>query len=241
VTLAQRILEMEESPTLAVTAKAKALKAAGEPVIGFGAGEPDFPTPPNIVEAAQRAADGPGDAPLHPDRRPPRPARGHRREDQARLGPGGLPGPGRGRQRRQARALQRLHGARRRGRRGADPCALLGELPRAGQARRWRPGRRPDHQGDRIPHQRRAARGAPHRGDEGVGVRLPVQPDRRGLPAGGGRRDRRWAAEHGIWVITDEIYEHLIYGEATAASLPVVAPEAAARTVVVNGSPRPTR
>jgi aspartate aminotransferase len=45
VTLAQRILEMEESPTLAVTAKAKALKAAGEPVIGFGAGEPDFPTP----------------------------------------------------------------------------------------------------------------------------------------------------------------------------------------------------
>ena len=41
-----------ESATLAVDAKAKALKAAGKPVIGFGAGEPDFPTPDYIVEAA---------------------------------------------------------------------------------------------------------------------------------------------------------------------------------------------
>ena len=46
---------ISESATLAVDAKAKALKAAGRPVIGFGAGEPDFPTPDYIVEAAQRA------------------------------------------------------------------------------------------------------------------------------------------------------------------------------------------
>src|SRR5690606_2491713 len=45
----------------------------------------------------------------------------------------------------------------------------------------------------------------------------------------------RWAAEHGIWVITDEIYEHLVYGDATMSSLPVVAPEAADQTIVVNG------
>jgi aspartate/methionine/tyrosine aminotransferase len=50
---------ISESATLAVDAKAKALKAAGRPVIGFGAGEPDFPTPEYIVEAAQRAAADP--------------------------------------------------------------------------------------------------------------------------------------------------------------------------------------
>jgi aspartate/methionine/tyrosine aminotransferase len=43
------------SATLAVDAKAKALKAAGEPVIGYGAGEPDFPTPAHIVAAAEAA------------------------------------------------------------------------------------------------------------------------------------------------------------------------------------------
>src|SRR6266581_848438 len=50
-----RISAIAESATLAVDAKAKALRAAGRPVIGFGAGEPDFPTPGYIVEAAQRA------------------------------------------------------------------------------------------------------------------------------------------------------------------------------------------
>src|SRR5882672_12880021 len=50
-----RLATIAESATLAVDAKAKALKAKGENVIGFGAGEPDFPTPDNIVEAAVRA------------------------------------------------------------------------------------------------------------------------------------------------------------------------------------------
>ncbi len=54
--ISERISAITESATLAVDAKAKALKAAGEPVIGFGAGEPDFPTPPHIVEAAIEAA-----------------------------------------------------------------------------------------------------------------------------------------------------------------------------------------
>ncbi|MGO4383282.1 pyridoxal phosphate-dependent aminotransferase [Specibacter sp. RAF43] len=51
-----RIAAIAESATLAVDAKAKALKAAGRPVIGFGAGEPDFPTPDYIVQAAIEAA-----------------------------------------------------------------------------------------------------------------------------------------------------------------------------------------
>ena len=57
--VSQRVAAIAESATLAVDAKAKALKAAGEPVIGFGAGEPDFPTPAHIVEAAVEAARDP--------------------------------------------------------------------------------------------------------------------------------------------------------------------------------------
>src|SRR6476619_1304737 len=57
--ISQRISAIAESATLAVDAKAKALKAAGRPVIGFGAGEPDFPTPDYIVEAAVAAARDP--------------------------------------------------------------------------------------------------------------------------------------------------------------------------------------
>ena len=53
--LSQRIGAIAESATMAVDKKAKALKAAGEPVIGFGAGEPDFAAPPHIVEAAVEA------------------------------------------------------------------------------------------------------------------------------------------------------------------------------------------
>src|ERR671920_1191177 len=54
--ISRRIAGIAESATLAVDAKAKALKAAGKPVIVFGAGEPDFPTPDFIVEAAIAAA-----------------------------------------------------------------------------------------------------------------------------------------------------------------------------------------
>ncbi|MBB5830610.1 pyridoxal phosphate-dependent aminotransferase [Brachybacterium aquaticum] len=57
--ISQRIGAIEPSATLAVDATAKALKAAGRPVIGFGAGEPDFPTPAHIVDAAVEAAKDP--------------------------------------------------------------------------------------------------------------------------------------------------------------------------------------
>src|SRR6185436_20248444 len=57
--ISKRIAAIAPSATLAVDAKAKALKAAGQPVIGFGAGEPDFPTPAPIVEAAVEAARDP--------------------------------------------------------------------------------------------------------------------------------------------------------------------------------------
>jgi len=57
--VSQRIGSIAESATLKVDAKAKALKAEGRPVIGFGAGEPDFPTPSYVVEAAVEACRDP--------------------------------------------------------------------------------------------------------------------------------------------------------------------------------------
>ena len=57
--ISSRVSKIAESATLAVDAKAKALKAEGKPVIGFGAGEPDFATPSHVVEAAKAAAENP--------------------------------------------------------------------------------------------------------------------------------------------------------------------------------------
>ncbi len=55
--IASRMSAISPSLTLAITAKAKAMKAAGEPVVSFGVGEPDFNTPQNIIDAAKAALD----------------------------------------------------------------------------------------------------------------------------------------------------------------------------------------
>ncbi|HOO90918.1 MAG TPA: aspartate aminotransferase, partial [Syntrophales bacterium] len=52
---AQRVERIKPSPTLAITAKANALRMEGRDIISFGAGEPDFDTPENIKEAAINA------------------------------------------------------------------------------------------------------------------------------------------------------------------------------------------
>ena len=70
----RRVAAIAESATLAVDAKAKALKAAGEPVIGFGAGEPDFPTPAAHRRGRGRGLPRPEEPPLHAGRRPARAA-----------------------------------------------------------------------------------------------------------------------------------------------------------------------
>ncbi|MCL5947638.1 MAG: pyridoxal phosphate-dependent aminotransferase [Actinobacteria bacterium] len=57
--ISTRVSAVEPSPTLAVDARAKAMRQEGVDIIGFGAGEPDFPTPPHIVEAARQAASDP--------------------------------------------------------------------------------------------------------------------------------------------------------------------------------------
>ena len=83
--------------------------------------------------------------------------------------------------------------------------------------------------------QRRAAGGRPHRPHQGAAVRLAVQPDRRGLPAEQVEAIGRWAVEHGLWVVTDEIYEHLVYGDASSRRCRSRCPELADTCIVVNG------
>ena len=83
--VSRRIGAIAESATLAVDAKAKALQAAGEDVIGFGAGEPDFPTPAHIVDAAVAACRRPDEPPVHADAGPARAAGRDRGQDRARL------------------------------------------------------------------------------------------------------------------------------------------------------------
>ena len=68
-----------------------------------------------------------------------------------------------------------------------------------------------------------------------LAVLLTLEPHRRGLPPRAVEEIGRWALEHGVWVVTDEIYEHLVYGDATFSSMPVVVPDLAETCVVLNG------
>ena len=141
--LADQLKRIKPSATIAVTDKARALKAAGRNVIGLGAGEPDFDTPENIKEAAIKAIrDGKtskytavdGMAELKAAV-----ARKFKRENEPRL----QAEPDHRRHRRQAGALQRAGRDAEPRRRGDHPGALLGELSRNGDAggRRAGPGR----------------------------------------------------------------------------------------------------
>ena len=147
--LADHLKRIKPSPTIAVTDKARALKAAGRNVIGLGAGEPDFDTPDNIKEAAIKAIRD-GKTQIHHGRRHRRAEGSDRQEVQARERPRLQARADHGRRRRQAGALQRLHGDAEPGRRGDHPGALLGELSRHGAARGRHAGRGRHRHGDRL-------------------------------------------------------------------------------------------
>ena len=57
ISLAERVVQVPPSPTLAINAKAKALKAAGKDILNFSVGEPDFDTPQHVCEAGKKAID----------------------------------------------------------------------------------------------------------------------------------------------------------------------------------------
>jgi aspartate aminotransferase len=233
--ISARVSAIAESATLAVDTKAKALRAAGRPVIGFGAGEPDFPTPGYIVEAAQRACAEP---------------RFHKYTPAA-----GLP---------ELREAVAAKTARDSGYQvGASQVLITNGGKQAvyeAFATLLDPGDEvllPTPYWTTYPEVIALAGGVPVpvMTDERSGYRAsaadleaactsrtkllvfvsPSNPTGAVYPPGQVAEIGQWAAERGLWVATDEIYEHLVYGEARFASIPVAAPEIADRCVVLNG------
>ncbi|WP_329383178.1 pyridoxal phosphate-dependent aminotransferase [Streptomyces sp. NBC_01716] len=230
-----RVGAISESATLAVDAKAKALKAAGRPVIGFGAGEPDFPTPDYIVDAASEACHNPK----------------YHRYTPA----GGLP---------ELKAAIVAKTLRDSGYE-IDPAQVLvtnggKQAIYEAFAAILDPGDEvivPAPYWTTYPESIRLAGGVPVDvvADETTGYRVSVEQleaartERTKVvlfvspsnPTGAvySREDTeavgRWAVEHGLWVMTDEIYEHLVYGKAEFTSLPAAVPELRDKCVVVNG------
>jgi aspartate aminotransferase len=230
-----RIGAIAESATLAVDAKAKALKAAGRPVIGFGAGEPDFPTPDYIVEAAIAACRDP---------------RWHRYTPA-----GGLP------QLKEAVAAKTYrdsglivrpsHVLITNGGKQALYNAFAALLDPGDEvllpAPYWTtyPESITLAGGTTVVVQTSPESGYRATIDQLEAARTPstkalvfVSPSN---PTGAVYSPEdvasigRWAVEHGLWVVTDEIYEHLVYGDAEFSSMPVEVPALAERCIVVNG------
>ncbi len=233
--VSRRIAAITESATLAVDARAKALKAAGRPVIGFGAGEPDFPTPDYIVEAAVAACREP---------------RFHRYTP-----PSGLP---------ELREAIAAKTARDSAYEVSAAQVLVTNGGKQALYETFAalldPGDEvllPAPYWTTYPESIRLAGGVPVEvmTDEDGGYLATVDqleaaltPQTKVLvfvspsnPTGAVYPPvlvdeiGRWALERGLWVVTDEIYEHLVYGDARASSIPVQVPELAERTVVVNG------
>ncbi|MGA5823287.1 pyridoxal phosphate-dependent aminotransferase [Kitasatospora sp. NPDC094028] len=230
-----RIGAIAESATLAVDAKAKALKAAGRPVIGFGAGEPDFPTPDYIVEAAVDACRDP---------------KNHRYTPA-----GGLP------ELKDAIAAKTLRDSGYQ----VDASQVLvtnggKQAIYEAFAAILDPGDEvivPAPYWTTYPESIQLAGGVPVEvvADETTGYKVSVEqleaartentkvvlfvspsnPTGAVYTRAEAEAIGRWALEHGLWVLTDEIYEHLVYGDATFTSLPALLPELADKCIVVNG------
>src|SRR4051794_3487267 len=220
--VSDRIAAIAESATLAVDAKAKALKAAGRPVIGFGAGEPDFPAPDYIVEAAVAAARDP---------------KNHRYTPA-----GGLP---------ELKEAIAAKTARDSGYH-VDPAQVLvtnggKQAVYEAFATLLDPGDEvilPAPYWTTYPEAIRLAGGSPVEvlADETQDYKVTVaqleaaRTDRTKVllfvslsnPTGAVyssdeiREIGAWVEEHELWVLTDEIYEHLVYDGADTGSLPVL-------------------
>jgi aspartate aminotransferase len=234
--ISARVAAIGESATLAVDAKAKALKAAGRPVIGFGAGEPDFPTPDYIVEAAVRACSVPRFHKYTPAAGLPElreaVAAKTARDSALHVSPGQVLITNGGKQ-----AVFQAFAAL------LDPgdevllptpywttypesIALAGGTPVTVLT--------DENSGYLASIEQLEA----HRSDRTKMLLFvsPSNPTGAVYPPDQVRQIGRWAAEHGIWVVTDEIYEHLVYGDARFVSMPVAAPQIADRCVVLNGT-----
>jgi aspartate/methionine/tyrosine aminotransferase len=233
--ISARVGGIAESATLAVDAKAKALKAAGRDVIGFGAGEPDFPTPAAIVEAAAKACHDPA---MH--RYTPTPGLPTLRQaiaDKTKRDSGF-----------EVQAAQVLitNGGKQAVYEAFATLIDPGDeviLP----APYWTTYPESIKLAGGVPVvvSTTAASGYLATVEQLEAARTPTtkallfcspsNPTGAVYPREAVEAIGRWALEHGVWVIADEIYEHLLYDGAEAPSMPVVVPELADQCVVVNG------
>jgi len=230
-----RVRAITESVTLAITAKAKALRAAGEDVIGFGAGEPDFATPPHVVAAAQAAAADPA---MH--RYSPTPGLPALREAIARkterdsglvVSPDEVLVANGGKQALCNAFLALIDP----GDEVLLPAPYWVTYPEQIALAGGRTVVLPTDaaSGFRVTVEQLEAARTP--ATKALVFVSPSNPTGAVYPPEEVEAIGRWAAEHGIWVVTDEIYEHLVYGDARHVSMPVVVPELRERCVVANG------
>jgi aspartate/methionine/tyrosine aminotransferase len=233
--ISARVAAIAESATLAVDAKAKALKAAGRPVIGFGAGEPDFPTPGYIVEAAREAAANPKFHKYTPAAGLPelRQAIADKtaRDSGYQVEAGQVLVTNGGKQ----AVYQTFATLLNDGDEAILPAPYWTTYPEAIALAGGVTVAVDTDEGSgylATVDQLEAARTPKTKLLVFVS---PSNPTGAVYPREQVKAIGEWAAAHGIWVVTDEIYEHLVYGDAEFSSIPVETPEIADTTVVLNG------
>ncbi|MBE9374942.1 pyridoxal phosphate-dependent aminotransferase [Saccharopolyspora sp. HNM0983] len=230
-----RIGGISESATLAVDSKAKALKAAGRPVIGFGAGEPDFPTPEPIVEAAVAACTDPRNHRYSPASGLPElreAIAAKTRRDSAFTVDAGQVLVTNGGKQAVYQAFQTLLDP---GDEVLLPAPYWTTYPESIELAGGVPAVIPTDEttGYRVSVEQLEAARTPR--TKVLLFNSPANPTGAVYPPEQIEAIGRWAVQHGIWVITDEIYEHLVYGSARNVSMPAVVPELADTCIVLNG------
>jgi len=233
--VSQRISNIAESATMAITAQAREMRAQGRSVIGFGAGEPDFPTPSAIVEAAVEAARNPAMHKYTPAAGLPELREAVAEKTRRHTGLAAEPSQ-----------VLITNGGKQAVYTGVQCLVDEGDevlLP----APYWvtYPEAISLAGGKAVPIPTDSAGGFKVTVDQLEAARTsrtkamifvsPSNPTGAVYAPDEVAEIGRWAAANGVWVLTDEIYEHLVYGGAGFSSLPARAPEAAERCVVVSG------
>ena len=180
--ISQRAASLSPSLTLAIDSKAKQMKAEGQDVVGFGAGEPDFDTPQHIKDACAKALAA-GFTKYTPASGIPELRQAIADKHQTRERPHLQAVPDHRLLRRQAFLLQRHHRHLPGRRRGHHPRAVLAELSGDGQAGRRQAGHHRDHRQDRVQGHARATARRHHPAHAAVRPELAQQPHRLGLYA----------------------------------------------------------
>ena len=230
-----RLAAIAPSATLVVDAKAKALKAAGRPVIGFGAGEPDFATPGYIVEAAVAAAKDPANHKYTPAKGLPalREAIAAKtlRDSGYEVSPDDVIVTNGGKQ----AVFEAFAALVDPGDEVILPTPYWVTYPECVRLSGGTPvevfaGADQDY---KVSVDQLEAARTPR--TKAVLVCSPSNPTGSVYTPAELTAIGQWALEHGVWVITDEIYEHLLYEDAVSAHIVALVPELADQTVVLNG------